>query len=143
MTYPAVPEPSEDVNFSNVADAIETYIKTRDDLDQHRKAYNQYEANAKNYLDRIEMWVKTQADALGVDSLKTSRGTAFRSVKTSYRVGNWDDYITWIKETDNFHCLEKRAAKNAVKEIHDDTGEIPPGLNYHAEVTFDFRRPSK
>lgn len=141
--YPNVPEPSEDINFANVADAIDTYIKTRDDLDKNRKAFNQYEATAKHYMDRIEMWVKDKADSMGLDSLKTSRGTAFRSVKVAYRVGDWESYIKWIQDTGNFHCLEKRAAKNAVKEIHDETGEIPPGLSYHAEVGFDFRRPNK
>ena len=141
--YPRVPDYDEALNFSNIDDAINTYVATRDDLDRERKAYNKYEATAKNYLGRIEMFLKDKADELGVDSFKTRSGTAYRTVKTSYRVGSFDDFIEWIKETGNFQCLEKRAAKNAVKEVHDETGEIPPGLEYHAEIEFDVRRPSK
>ncbi len=141
--YPKIPDFDQDINFSNIDEAINTYVATRDELAAERKAYNSYEAKAKNYMDRIEMYIKTIADEMGMDSIRTKSGTAYRTVKTSYRVGNWDDYITWLKETDNFQCLEKRAAKNAVKEIHDETGEIPPGLEYHVEVGFDVRRPTK
>lgn len=141
--YPRVPDYDEDLNFENIDQAIATYIATRDDLDKERKAYNAYEARSKNYMARIEMFVKDKADELGMDSVRTPSGTAFRSVKTSYRVGSWDEFVEWLKRTGNFQCLEKRAAKNAVKEIHDDTGEIPPGLEHHVEVGFDFRRPNK
>lgn len=141
--YPTIPDYDQDINFATLDDAINTYVATRDDLAAERKAYNQYEAKAKNYMDRIEMFIKEKADELGVDSIRTKSGTAYRTVKTSYRVGNWDEYLEWMKQTGNFHCLEKRAAKLAVKEIHDETGEVPPGLEYHAEVGFDVRRPSK
>lgn len=141
--YPQVPDFDQDISFASIDDAINVYVATRDALAEERKAYNTYEAKAKNYMDRIEMFIKDKADEIGVDSFKTKSGTAYRTVKTSYRVGNWDVYLNWLKETNNFQCLEKRAAKNAVKEIHDETGEIPPGLEYVAEVAFDVRRPNK
>lgn len=141
--YPQVPDYDEDVNFDNIDSAIATYIATRDDLDRERKAYNKYEARAKNYMSRIEMFVKDKADELGMDSVRTPSGTAFRSIKTAYRVGNWDEFWAFCQANNYSHCVEKRAAKNAVKEIHDETGEIPPGLEYHVEIGFDFRRPSK
>lgn len=141
--YPEIPDFDEDIKFENLDAAINTYVATRDDLAAERKAYNAYEAKAKNYMDRIEMFIKSIADELGVDSVRTQSGTAYRTVKTAYRVGDWDAYVKWLQETGNFQCLEKRAAKNAVKEVHDETGEIPPGLEYHVEVGFDVRRPSK
>lgn len=143
VEYPQVPDFDQDISFTSIDDAINVYVATRDALAEERKAYNTYEAKAKNYMDRIEMFIKDKADEIGVDSFKTKSGTAYRTVKTSYRVGQWDEYLNWMKETGNFQCLEKRAAKNAVKEIHDETGEIPPGLEYVAEVAFDVRRPNK
>ena len=143
VEYPQVPDFDQDISFVSIDDAINVYVATRDALAEERKSYNTYEAKAKNYMDRIEMFIKDKADEIGVDSFKTKSGTAYRTVKTSYRVGQWDLYLAWMKETGNFQCLEKRAAKNAVKEIHDETGEIPPGLEYVAEVAFDVRRPNK
>lgn len=130
-------------DFKSVDEAIERYVALRDFLSAETKKYNELEAGIKGELEKISMWLRDQGDALGVDSFKTSHGTAFRSVKTSYRVGAWDDFIEWVKNTGNFQCLEKRAAKLAVKEIHDVTGLIPPGLEYSAEVEFSVRRPTK
>ena len=141
--YPKVPDFEADVKFETIDDAIDVYVKTRDDLAACRKEFNKYEADAKYYMDRIEMFLKDKADEIGVESFKCKSGTAFRSVKTQYQVGNWDDFIGWVLETGNVQCLEKRAAKNACKEIHDEEGDVPPGLNYRVEVGMDVRRPTK
>ena len=132
-----------DLQFSTVSEAIETYVATRDDLAEKRKAYTQYEANAKAFMNRIQAFIHLKANELGVDGFKTAAGTAYRSVKTQYRTEDWDAFIKWVKETDNFQTLEKRPAKLAVKEIHDESGQVPPGLIHHVEVEFDVRRPSK
>lgn len=136
---------SEPVQFKSIDEAIEAYVATRDELRAKQQAFKLEEDAMKLRMEQISMWLRDKADELGVDSFKTQFGTAYRSVKTSYRVatGGWDTFIGWVKETGNFQCLEKRVAKLATKEIHDDTGEIPPGLDYVAEVEFDVRRPTK
>lgn len=136
---------SEPVKFKSIDEAIEAYVNTRDELRAKQQAFKLEEEAMKANMEQISMWLRDKADELGVDSFKTQFGTAYRSVKTSYRVatGGWDAFIGWVKETGNFQCLEKRVAKLATKEIHDDTGEIPPGLDYVAEVEFDVRRPTK
>jgi hypothetical protein len=136
---------SEPVKFKSIDEAIEAYVNTRDELRAKQQAFELEEDAMKANMERISMWLRDKADELGVDSFKTQFGTAYRSVKTSYRVatGGWDNFIGWVKETGNFQCLEKRVAKLATKEIHDDTGKIPPGLDYVAEVEFDVRRPTK
>lgn len=133
----------EDLQFSTVAEAIETYVATRDDLAEKRKAFTQYEANAKAFMYRIQAFIHLKANELGVDSFKTAAGTAYRAVKTQYRTEDWETFLNWVKATNNFQTLEKRPAKLAVKEIHDESGEVPPGLTHHVEVEFDVRRPSK
>ena len=136
---------SEPVKFKSIDEAIEAYVNTRDELRAKQQAFKLEEDAMKANMEQISMWLRDKADELGVDSFKTQFGTAYRSVKTSYRVatGGWDNFIGWVKETGNFQCLEKRVAKLATKEIHNDTGEIPPGLDYVAEVEFDVRRPTK
>lgn len=136
---------SEPVQFKSIDEAIEAYVATRDELRAKQQAFKLEEDAMKLRMEQISMWLRDKADELGVDSFKTQFGTAYRSVKTSYRVatGGWDAFIGWVKETGKFQCLEKRVAKLAIKEIHDDTGAIPPGLDYVAEVEFDVRRPTK
>lgn len=133
------------INFKSIDEAIAAYVSTRDDLRQRQQAFKEEETGLKSTMEQISMWLRDKADEMGVDSFKSQHGTAFRSVKTSYRVstGGWDAFIGWVKETGNYHCLEKRVAKLAVKEIHDSTAAIPPGLDYVAEVEIDVRRPTK
>lgn len=129
--------------FRSMDEAVRVYI-------EHRNALKAFMANAKlvedatkSDLSKISMWMRQKGDELGIDSFKTQYGTAFRNVKTSYRMGDWNTFINWVKATDNFQCLEKRVAKLSTKEIHDETGEIPPGIDYSAEVEFDVRSPIK
>lgn len=131
------------IDFPSIDVAIDAYIKKRDELDAERKKYNAYEREAKDELERINQWLKDKADELGLDGLKASTGTAFRKVKTSYRMGNWDEFIKWVRETGNYQCLEKRVAKLATAEIHNESGVVPPGVEYVAEVEMEVRRPSK
>ena len=136
----------EKPTFTSIDEAIKAYVETRDLLRARQKDFKVEEEGLKTVLEQISMWLRDKADELGVDSFKSNQyGTAFRSIKTSYRVatGQWDTFIGWIKDTGNFQCLEKRVAKLATKEIHDATGVIPLGLDYVAEVEMDVRRPTK
>jgi hypothetical protein len=136
---------TEKLEFKSIDEAVSAYVATRDELREKQRAFKVEEKGLDDTLERISMWLRDKADELGVDSFKTQGGTAFRSVKTSYRVatGGWDQFIGWVKANDAFQCLEKRVAKVATKEIHDATGEVPPGIDYITEVEMDIRRPSK
>lgn len=131
------------VTFKSVDEAVRVYVKERDELSDYMKVASAHEGQVKVRMQKISMWLRDKGDELGIDSFKTQHGTAYRNVKTSYRMGNWSSFIDWVQRTDNFQCLEKRVAKNATKEVHDATGEIPPGIEFVAEVEFSVRRPVK
>lgn len=131
------------VKFKSIDEAIRVYVEERDNLSDFMKAANAHETAVKTRLDKISMWLRDKGDELGTDSFKTQSGTAYRNVKVSYRVGDWNEFIGWVQRTGNFQCLEKRVAKLATKEVHDDTQEVPPGIEYVAEVEFNVRRPTK
>lgn len=136
-------EMSEPVTFKSIDEAIEVYVDTRDALRAHQKAAKQKEEELKEFMDKISMWLRDRADELGVDSFKTRHGTAYRNVKPTYRVGDWDAFINWVIESGNTQCLEKRVAKRAAAEIHKTDEVVPPGLDYSLEVEFNVLRPGK
>ena len=129
--------------FKSIDAAIHRYIEGRNALKIHMSTALATENAVKEELSKISMWLRDKGDELGIDSFKSQYGTAYRSVKVSYRMGDWNQFIQWVKANDAFQCLEKRVAKNATKEIHDDTGEVPPGIEYVTEVEFDVRAPIK
>src|SRR5574340_557204 len=158
------------VDFPTVDEAIKTYVEKRDYLKLLHKQNELKEQELHDELDAIAMFLREKADALGVDSFKCASGTAYRGTKETYRIVNWDDFIRWIKETDNYQCLEKRVAKKAAREIHYanlaeqkkltselaqatdphvienimsaiNVSPLPKGLEYFSEVEFHVLRP--
>jgi hypothetical protein len=135
---------SEPVKFDKIEDAIEAYVNVRNELRLHMKTAKTKEDELKFFLEQVSMWLLNQADKLGVDQFKSAKyGTAYRKTSKTFRVGNWDDFISWVAETQNFQCLEKRVAKRAAMEIFATDGEVPPGLNYIEEIEFAVLSPGK
>lgn len=132
-----------EVDFSAetpVDELVKSYVETRNFLATKRQEWEDLERAMKDIMARISMALRDKGDHLGVDSFKTAYGTAYRSVKTSYRVANWDQVLEYIRRTGNYQILEKRVGKLATKEIHDATGEVPPGIDFAAEVEFLVRK---
>ena len=126
-----------------VPQLIKMGIEIRDDLKVESDKYNQFEKSTKDMLDRISQALKNKADEMGgVNSFATSEGTAYRTLKESYRVGSWPEVLKFIQDTHNYQMLEKRIGKLATKEIHSSTGQLPPGVEYIAEEEFVIRRPT-
>ena len=121
---------------------VKVYRDVRDNLSVERKIYKQVEANSKDLMARLSIGLRDKADELGVDTFNTQYGTAYRNLKKSYRVGNWDLILDFIKRTGNYQMLEKRIGKIATGEIHQALQEVPPGVEFSTEVEFTVRKPS-
>lgn len=126
-----------------IDELIKRYVEVRDELSAETKKYKNFEASAKDMMARLSMALKDKGDQLGVNTFSTNDGTAYRNIKKSYRVGDWSSVLDYIKRTENWQMLEKRIAKLATQEIHTESGEIPPGVDYVVEEEFLVRRPSK
>jgi hypothetical protein len=123
-----------------VAELVRDYRDERDNLALKRKEYQEAEATAKRRMAEISMQLRELSDQLGVKSFATEYGTAYRTVKESFRVGNWDETLSYIQATGNWQMLEKRIAKLATKEIYEETGQLPPGVEYEQEIDFVVRK---
>lgn len=125
---------------SKVEEMIGKYITIRNKLSVARKSFELFETTSKNIQDALNATLVQIGQQTGVDSFKTPSGTAFKKIKVAYRVEDWDTYSQWLIETGNLHCVEKRAAKSAVEEVHNETGEVPPGLRFEQEIEYQFRK---
>jgi phage regulator Rha-like protein len=132
--------PELETSRPNITALVQAFRDIRDNLTERRREFDEYERMAKDNMSKISMQLRDIADEIGVDSFKTPAGTAYRQIKESYRVGNWDSILEFMKETGNWQMLEKRVAKLATKEIHQQLGELPPGVEYNCEVEFIVRK---
>ena len=130
----------QQLDHSKVEEMIAKYILVRNKLTLGRKSFETFETSAKAIQDVLNATLVQLGNETGVESFKTASGTAFRKIKKSYRVEDWDAYSAWLLETGNMHCVEKRPAKMAVEEIHTENGEVPPGLRFEQEIEYQFRK---
>lgn len=135
----------------SIAQVIKEYRELRSILEAKRKAFKQFEADTKDDMDQMSMWLKDRATELGVTSLPTVEGTAYRSTKSYARVADWELLAKHLLKTGNIHLLEKRIAKLAFIEYMEEknrelNGQFAPediGVAYSEEIEFLVRSPDK
>lgn len=126
-----------------VDELITMYIAARNQLATDRKGYKSREEAVKNHLRTISAVLMNRADSIGgVDSFATDKGTAFRKTKETFKVSDWAELTKYVISTGNFSILQKRVSPNAVKEVREQDGCLPNGIEPHVEVEFAVRSPS-
>lgn len=132
-----------ELDGQRVDELISMYIAARNQLATDRKGYKAREAAVKMHLTMISLMLRNKADAAGgVDTLATDKGTAYRKVKETFSVSNWEDLVAYIKVSGNFSVLQKRVSPNAVKEVREQESELPGGVDSRVEVEFAVRSPT-
>jgi len=125
-----------------VDQVIAAYIKLRDKKDSMEAAVKEQVKEVKAKMEKLELWLREQADAQGVTSFKTKAGTAFMTTTDFANVADWDAVLEFIKTNDAFDMLEKRVSKNAVRGYIEQHKEVPAGVNYGTRLDVNVRRPS-
>jgi len=96
----------------------------------------------KAKMEKLEAWIKQQADAQGVTSFKTKHGTAFLTTTDYANVADWDAVLTYIRENEAYDMLEKRVSKIAVRGYIEENKSVPPGVNYGTKLEVNIRKPT-
>ena len=125
----------------NAGDVIRTYMKLRDQKAAIEAEMKDRVAGIKAKMEKLEAWIKEQADAQGVTSFKTKHGTAFLTTTDYANVGDWDAVLGFIRENEAYDMLEKRISKVAVRGYIDATKAVPPGVNYGTKLEVNIRKP--
>jgi len=122
---------------------VPLYIACRNQLATDTKGYKMRKERVKSFMGMISMTLRDKADLIGTDSFKGAYGTAYRNTKEKFSLGDWESFCAWLAETKNFQVLQKRVSPNAVKEVREADGSLPPGVTVFTEVEFAVRSPTK
>jgi hypothetical protein len=126
--------------MSRVDDIVAAYVRLRD---QKAELKAQQAEVMKPYDEAL---AKLEAEALqilsdtGVESMKTSAGTVYKSVATSATVQDKSAFMDYIKEHQAFDLLDVRANKTAVQDFVTGNQDTPPGVVIRREMKVGFRR---
>lgn len=122
--------------------AIGAVVKLRDQKKRLEAEAKEKVRPINETIDKLEAFLKTKADELGVSSFKTEEGTAFLSTTDYANVGNWDAVLDWIKANEAYDLLEKRVNKSAVRGYMETLKIVPPGVNYGTSIEVNVRKPT-
>ena len=125
-----------------VEQVVETYLKLRRKKEAVENETKDKVAELKAKMTKLESWLMQKADDDGVTSFKTASGTAFVTTTDFANVADWDAVLTYIKAHDAYDMLEKRVSKTAVRSLMDETGSVPPGINYGSKIGINVRKPT-
>lgn len=125
----------------NVDDVVATYMKLRSQKEAIEAEVKDRVSDIKAKMEKLEAWIKEQADAQGVTSFKTKHGTAFLTTTDYANVADWDAVLGFIRENEAFDMLEKRISKIAVRGYIDANKAVPPGVNYGTKLEVNIRKP--
>lgn len=125
-----------------IDDVISTYMKLRIQKELIEAEVKDKVKGITDKMDKLEAWIKEQADVLGVTSFKTKHGTAFLTTTDYANVADWDAVLKFIKDEEAFDMLERRVSKTAVRGYIEATKAVPPGINYGTKLSVNIRKPT-
>ena len=126
----------------NVDDVVATYMKLRSQKESIEAEVKDRVSVLKAKMEKLEAWIKEQADVQGVTSFKTKHGTAFLTTTDYANVADWDAILDFIRAQEAFDMLEKRISKLAVRGYIDVNKAVPPGVNYGTKIEVEVRKPA-
>jgi hypothetical protein len=125
-----------------VEQAIGAYMKLRLQKEEIEGQVKTQVAEIKAKMEKLEAWIKEQADAQGVTSFKTNAGTAFLTTADFATVADWDALLSFVRENEAFDMFEKRVSKIAVRGYIEKLKAVPPGVNYGTKLEVNIRKPT-
>lgn len=121
---------------------VEKYISLRDKKQTIKAEYDAKVAEVDTVLDKIEAVLLKTFNETGMESVKTQFGTAYKSLRTSATVADWDAFFAYVKTNEAYELVEKRCSKAAVEQYKAANDDLPPGINWREEQVVNFKRPN-
>jgi hypothetical protein len=142
MSENAVAVPTPNAVQAKVEDRIASYIKCRDAI---KAANEKHEESIRPLVELQNMltgWLQSFLETAGADSVKTSNGTCYSTTRYTASLADPEAFMSFVKSTENYDLLDRKANVTAVREYVDTTGALPPGVNLSAIKTVGVRRAS-
>jgi hypothetical protein len=116
------------------------YLKIRDKKAQLSSDYKKQEEDLNQKLDKVKAALLDYCKEQGLESVKTSEGLFYRSVRTRYWTSDWEAMHKFVMEHDVPEFLEKRLNQTNVKTFLEENPEtVPMGLNVDSEYIISVR----
>jgi len=117
------------------------YLKIRDKKSQLAAEFKKQEEDLDQQLTKVKVALLDYCKEQGVESVKTSEGIFYRSVKTRYWTSDWEAMHQFIMEHNVPEFMEKRLNQTNVRTFLEENPDlVPKGLNVDSEYVISVRK---
>ena len=118
-----------------------TYLKIRAERAVLQAEFKEKEAKLIRQLDTVKQAMLDHCERHNAESVRTSEGLFFRSIRTKYWTADWDAMHKFIIEHNVPQLLDKRINQSNLREFMEDNPDsIPEGLEKETEVIISVRK---
>lgn len=121
---------------------IANYVRLRDKKQEIERRHAEELAPYKDIMGQLEAYMMEAMNQAGLNSMKSPHGTAFKQIRTSATVKDWDEFLAFVREREAWDLLERRVAKKAAEQVIEDTKAPVPGVETSREWVVNVRRPT-
>ena len=128
-------------NDMDDATLVKLFIALRDRRARRKADYQLDDVGDREKQEKIEVEFLKRFNKRGIDNVSARGiGTAYRSVRASAKVADWDSLLEFIKKEGAWEMLERRVSKVAVEQFKAETNDLPPGVDWGETQVINFRR---
>ena len=128
-------------NDMDAATLVKLFIALRDRRARRKADFQLDDVDDKEKQERIEIEFLKRFNERGIDNVSARGiGTAYRSVRASAKVADWDSLLEFIQKEGAWEMLERRVSKVAVEQFKAETNDLPPGVDWGETQVINFRR---
>ncbi len=124
----------------NVDTVIAGYVKLRNKRAALKKKYDEIDGGLKEQLVKLEVYLMETMTVTNATQLGSPHGTAYREISMKASCGDWPNFWQFLGETGRFDMMEKRVSAKAIQIYHEETGDLPPGINVQQEMKVIVRK---
>lgn len=119
---------------------VRLYVALRDDIAKEKADYENRVADRKAKQLKIEGILLKRLQDAGDEAVRTKYGTAYKNIRTSASVADWDSLLNFVKQEEAWELLTRGVNKTVVEQHVAANGDLPPGVNWGQEVTIGVQR---
>ena len=117
------------------------YIKIREERAKLSADYKEKDSVLSRQLERVKKGLLDYCNEHSVESVRTSEGLFYRSVKQKFWTNDWEKMHAFIMEHNVPELLEKRLNQTNLKQFLEENPESQPDcLNVDSEYSMSVRK---
>jgi len=120
---------------------VKTFLKIKKRRAEISADFKEEDDKLKSQQDTVKKALLDHCKEHSVESVRTTEGLFYRSVKTRYWTSDWESMYEFVRENDVPEFFEKRLNQGHVKQFLEENPEsVPQGLNVDREYMISIRR---